>query len=103
MIKVTDEYYIGVENGAVTVYTVYRKLIRRRKKDGTQYEDYEALGYLSSLQTALEFIDDKIIADTLKDVSTGLADALRRVQEARDELCSVIREAIPNVKFHVED
>ena len=96
MVKVTDDYYIDVNDSPV-VYTIKCRKIRRKKGDNEKYEDFEVLGYLTSLSGALEFIGDQIIASTLTGISAELSDGLRLVKEATDSYRQIIKEAMPTI------
>lgn len=94
MIQVTDQYYIDVSVNPV-VYTVKKKIVRRNKRDGGEYEDFSVLGYLGTVGGALKFIDEHLTATTLSQFSGQLSDAITRISDGREQLWRAIDAAFP--------
>ena len=92
-VKVTDDYYIQAESSPIC-YTIQRRVVRTRKTDNTEYEDFVPLGYFGSLDGALNGLDNQIIADTVAGYSGGLTDCLAEIRAGREELAELIRRAL---------
>ena len=88
-IKIIDDWYVVVELNP-TNYTVKKGT---GKKDSKGKSLDKPKGYFQSLRNAVKFIRDQIVAESLKDGSMSLEDALRKVSEV-DERFENLMERI---------
>lgn len=77
MIKIIDDWYVTVETNP-TNYTVRRGKGEKDIKGG--HRD-KAIAYCTSLRKAVKAVRDQIVAETLRERSRSLPDALLAVSE----------------------
>ena len=92
MIKVTDEYFINVEE---MNYIVCKSTNRTDKKTGKKI--YSSIGYFGDIRAALKYIMDYSAMKAVKtDAESSLAEAIRKSTESYETVLSAIRSAVPH-------
>lgn len=96
MIHIDGEYYINVEDNC---YTLRRRRTSKPKTDGKEPQDvFEILGYYGTLGGVLKGLGKEVTAETLKPLSTDIADAFSQVADALSHLDKTIESAVPRLK-----
>ncbi len=89
MIELFDGYKIDVD---ATSYTLFKEKKYKTKK-GEEALTRDVRGYYGTLEGALKALSEEMIRDRLKDETQTLTEALKVVQESRDKVAQVVKEA----------
>lgn len=92
MIKITDEYYIDVDEWNYTVNKLTGSVNPKTGKPNKR-----TIGYFESMRNALTAVVEKVLIESVTTGETlSLGEALERMNKAYTEISEVIRAAVPN-------
>lgn len=92
VIKVNDTWYIDVDADNYSVGKI-KNIRTTTDKNGRAKEDKRYEGYFTTLESALRFIRDTMIADALSTEDMDLAGAVATVRSINSEFVDAFRKA----------